>query len=57
MSRRIVARWQDWSGKNIEHLVVREDPDGIVADAAILATIDDDVLRLGTGSSAIDHGR
>jgi len=44
MSGRIVARWQDWSGKSIEHLVVREDPDGIVADAAILATIDDDAF-------------
>jgi hypothetical protein len=44
MSKRTVARWQDWSGKSIEHLVVRVDPDEIVAEAAILATIDDDTF-------------
>jgi hypothetical protein len=44
MGKRIVARWQDWSGKSIEHLVVREDLDEIVAEAAILATIDDDTF-------------
>ena len=42
MSKRIVARWQDWSGKGIEHLVVREDSDEIVAEAAILGSIDVD---------------
>ena len=44
MSKRIVARWQDWSGESIEHLVVREDPDEIVAEAAILGTLDDDTF-------------
>jgi hypothetical protein len=44
MSKRIVARWQDWSGKGIEHLVVNEDADEIVAEAAILGTIDDELF-------------
>jgi hypothetical protein len=44
MSKKIVARWEDWSGKSLEHLVMRENPDEIVADAAILATIDDDTF-------------
>ncbi len=42
MSEKIVARWQDWSAKGIEHLVVQEDPDEIVAEAAIVGSVDDD---------------
>src|ERR1700687_3711062 len=42
MGERIVARWQDWSGKGLEHLVLREDSDEIVAEAAIIGSIDDD---------------
>jgi hypothetical protein len=41
MSQRIVARWQDWSRKSLEHLVLQEGPEGIVAEAALLATSDD----------------
>jgi hypothetical protein len=37
----IVARWQDWSGKSIEHLVLREGPDAIVAESALLASADE----------------
>jgi hypothetical protein len=40
----IIARWQDWPGRGIEHLVLKEGPDQIVADAAILGTIDDHVF-------------
>ena len=40
----IIARWQDWSGRGIEHLVLKEGPNQIVADAAILGTIDDQVF-------------
>jgi hypothetical protein len=42
MSEKIVARWQDWSGKGLEHLVLQEDPDEIVAEAAIVGSVDDD---------------
>ena len=42
MVEKIVARWQDWSGKGLEHLVLREDSDEIVAEAAIIGSIDDD---------------
>jgi hypothetical protein len=42
MSKTIVARWQDWSGKGLEHLVLQEDSDEIVAEAAIIGSIDDD---------------
>ncbi len=44
MENRIVARWQDWSGTGIEHLVLREGPDQIVAEAAILAGANDQVF-------------
>jgi hypothetical protein len=42
MRKRIVARWQDWSGKSLEHIVVQEDGEKIVAEALILATAGDD---------------
>lgn len=41
---KIIARWQDWSGKGIEHLVLTEEPNQIVAEAAILGTIDENVF-------------
>lgn len=37
MERTIVARWQQWSGEGIEHLVLQEGPDRIVAEAVISA--------------------
>src|ERR1700675_2757039 len=37
MSNKITVRWQDWSSTGLEHLVLREDPDGITAEAVILA--------------------
>jgi hypothetical protein len=40
----IVARWQDWTGKSFEHLVLKEGPDQIVAEAAVLGTVDDHVF-------------
>ena len=36
----IVARWRDWSGESVQHLVLRADANGIVADAVIIATED-----------------
>jgi uncharacterized protein len=38
MSRTLMARWQDWSGAGIQHLVLREGPEQIVADAAVIGT-------------------
>lgn len=32
----IVARWQDWDGSALEHLVLREDDDGIRADSFVI---------------------
>jgi uncharacterized protein len=40
----IIARWQDWSGRGREHLVLKEGTNQIVADSAILGTIDDQVF-------------
>lgn len=40
MSKTPVLRWRDWSGNGVEHLVLREDADEIVAEAAILAATD-----------------
>jgi hypothetical protein len=44
VNKRIIVRWQDWSCKGIEHLVLRESSEGIVAEAAILGTTDDEVF-------------
>ncbi len=38
--RTIVARWQDWSALGIQHLVLNEGPQEIVAEAAVIATED-----------------
>jgi hypothetical protein len=41
MGRRIVARWQDWSGKGIEHSVVRCAEESNSADGVVICTTDD----------------
>ena len=41
MSRTVVARWRDWSGEGLEHLVLREGSDGIRAEAVVLGADDD----------------
>ncbi len=41
MSKKITVRWHDWSGEGIEHLVLSEGPDEILAEAVILGTTDD----------------
>jgi hypothetical protein len=35
-SRRVIARWTDWSGQGSEHLVLREAADTIIADGVVL---------------------
>jgi uncharacterized protein len=42
MSKKIIVRWHDWSGKGVEHLVLSEGSDEIIAEAAILVTIGDE---------------
>lgn len=44
MDKRIVARWQQWSGNGIEHLVVRQSSASIVADGAVLGGVKDEVF-------------
>jgi len=34
----IVARWQDWSGEGLQHVVVRAAPDAVLVEAVIVAT-------------------
>jgi hypothetical protein len=46
MGNRIIARWEDWSGAGLEHLVLTEGADEIVAEAAILAKVDDDEIAV-----------
>jgi uncharacterized protein len=36
MSRTIVARWQDWPGTGIQHLVLKESADDVVVDCAVI---------------------
>jgi uncharacterized protein len=38
MSTTTVVRWRDWTGTGIEHLVLTEDADGVVAESALLGT-------------------
>src|SRR5215813_1889783 len=38
MNKTIVARWQDWSGGGIQHLVLKTRPDRIVAQGVVLGT-------------------
>jgi hypothetical protein len=40
MTRSIVARWQDWSGEGLQHLVLTEESAQIVAEAAVIGTED-----------------
>jgi len=40
MSRTIVARWRDWAGEGLEHLVLREGPDGFRADSGVVGADD-----------------
>ncbi len=41
MSKRIVARWQDESGKGMEHLALEVGDDGVTVDSTVLAAADD----------------
>src|SRR5262249_61777697 len=63
MNTTIVARWQDWSGDGIQHLVLNMRPDRIVAEGVVLATaegsrfaaiyrIECDVMWQGRGTHA-----
>jgi hypothetical protein len=36
----IIARWRDWDGHGLEHLVVREDEEGIRADSFVIGNAD-----------------
>ena len=36
MSRTLEARWQDWAGAGLQHLVLREGQDEIVAEAVVV---------------------
>jgi hypothetical protein len=42
----IIARWQDWAGSGIEHLVLKEGPNEFASDAVILSTVDDQVFAV-----------
>jgi uncharacterized protein len=44
VNRAVVARWRDWSGEGLEHLVLREGPDGIRAEAMVLGVADDGIF-------------
>ncbi len=46
MSKPIVARWQDWDARGIEHLVLREGTREIVAESVIVGATDDSSFAL-----------
>jgi uncharacterized protein len=46
MSKPVIARWQDWDAKGIEHVVLREGAREIVAESVIVGSVDDSVFAL-----------
>lgn len=46
MTNTIIARWQDWSGSGLEHLVLKVGSSGMVAESAILATVDGEAIAV-----------
>lgn len=44
MSRTIVARWRDRAGEGLEHLVLREGPDGFRADSVVVGADDGELF-------------
>jgi uncharacterized protein len=46
MAKMLIARWRDWSGEGIEHLVLRKYANRIVAESAIVATVEDEALAV-----------
>ncbi len=46
MANTVVARWQDWDAKGMEHLVLREGAREIVAESVVAGSADDSVFAL-----------
>jgi uncharacterized protein len=44
VSRTVIARWRDWSGEGLEHLFLRERPEGILADSAVVGADDGELF-------------
>jgi hypothetical protein len=45
MTRTLEARWQDWAGTGLQHLVLREGPEEILAEAVVVG--DEERARFG----------
>lgn len=45
--REIVARWREWSGDGVEHLVLREDAGGIRAESVVLGGVSGEWFAVG----------
>ena len=46
MTKAIVARWQDWDARGVEHLVLREGAREIVAESVVVGSADDSVFAI-----------
>jgi hypothetical protein len=46
VSRTIIARWRDWAGEGLEHLVLRAGSDGIRAEAVVIGAADDEIFAV-----------
>jgi hypothetical protein len=46
MTNAVVARWQDWEAKGIEHLVLREGAREIVAESVVIASTDSSMRQV-----------
>jgi uncharacterized protein len=38
MTDAVVARWRDWAGSGLEHLVLHEAPDGVTAESVVVGS-------------------
>jgi hypothetical protein len=46
MVDKIIARWQDWAGEGIEHLVLRQTASEVVAESAIITKLEGEPVAL-----------
>ena len=46
MADKIIARWQDWSGEGVEHLVLTQNASDVIAESAIITKLDGHPMAL-----------
>lgn len=47
MKETVVVRWRDWTGAGLEHLVLKEDEEGFIAEGVVAGETDETTERFG----------